>query len=46
MQDNYDELVTLSQKVICNNNKELIALTEKEVIHAPRVMGKMSFTEL
>jgi len=43
MQDNYDELVTLSQKVICNNNKELIALTEKEVIHAPRVMGEDEF---
>ena len=43
MQDNYDELVTLSQKMICNNNKELIVLTEKKMIHAPRVMGEDEF---
>ena len=43
MQDNYDDLVTLSQKVICNNNKELFVLTEKEMIRAPRVMGEDEF---
>ena len=29
--------------MICNNNKELIVLAEKEVICAPRVMGEDEF---